>query len=137
MASIKKRPSGPWRARYRGDAGKEHARHFSRRIDAQRWLDGQTASIVTGQYVDPKAGRMTVCEYAATWLRSQVGRTRMLENADTALRVHILPRLGDLPLASVTRSGIGMAVHRRGRTALGLQRLVESLAGSEDRPAHP
>ena len=32
--SIAKRPSGRWRARYRDDAGKEHARHFDRKIDA-------------------------------------------------------------------------------------------------------
>jgi integrase len=85
---------------------KEHARHFDRRVDAQRWIDEQTAAIVTGQYVDPKAGRMIVRAYAAAWQRSQVGRIRTLENADTALRVHILPRLGDLPLASVTRSDV-------------------------------
>ena len=31
MASIKKRETGKWRARYRDDAGKEHARHFDGR----------------------------------------------------------------------------------------------------------
>jgi hypothetical protein len=54
MASIKKREDGQWRARYRDAAGKEHARHFVRRVDAQRWIDETTASVVTGQYVDPK-----------------------------------------------------------------------------------
>jgi hypothetical protein len=83
MSSIKKRPNGAWRARYRDDAGKEHARHFDRRVDAQRWLDEQTAAIVTGQYVHPKAGRVTVREYAVLWERSQVGRTRTLEIRDS------------------------------------------------------
>jgi len=59
MASITRRPDGRWRARYRDDAGKEHARHFARKVDARRWLDETTASIVTGAYVDPKAGRVT------------------------------------------------------------------------------
>ena len=36
-----------WRARYRDDAGKEHARHFDRKVAAQHWLDEVTASIVT------------------------------------------------------------------------------------------
>ena len=36
MASISKRENGQWRARYRDDAGKEHARHFARKVDAQR-----------------------------------------------------------------------------------------------------
>jgi integrase len=37
MASIRKRPGGQYRARYRDPAGKEHARHFARKVDAQRW----------------------------------------------------------------------------------------------------
>lgn len=49
-----------WRARYRDDAGKEHARHFERRVDGQKWLDGQTAALVTGTHVPPKAAKMTV-----------------------------------------------------------------------------
>jgi len=59
MASITKRPDGVWRARYRDEAGREHAKHFPRKVDAQRWLDEVTAAVVTGQYVDPKAGRIT------------------------------------------------------------------------------
>ena len=38
--NVAKRPNGKWRARYRDDADKEHARHFDRKVDAQRWLDG-------------------------------------------------------------------------------------------------
>ncbi|WP_237841927.1 malate:quinone oxidoreductase [Cellulosimicrobium cellulans] len=35
MASIKRRPNGMWRARYRDEADKEHAKHFARKVDAQ------------------------------------------------------------------------------------------------------
>ncbi len=56
MASIAKRVDGKYRARYRDSAGSEHAKHFSRRADAQRWLDEVTAAVVTGQYVDPRSG---------------------------------------------------------------------------------
>ncbi len=48
MASIAKRPDGQWRARYRDGAGREHSKHFDRKVDAQRWLDETTASVVTG-----------------------------------------------------------------------------------------
>ena len=30
-----------WRARYVDDRGREHAKHFDRKTDAQRWLDGR------------------------------------------------------------------------------------------------
>lgn len=35
MASIQKRDNGRWRARYRDAAGREHAKHFDRKTDAQ------------------------------------------------------------------------------------------------------
>jgi hypothetical protein len=38
-----------WRARYRDAAGKEHERHFERKIDAQKWLDQVTASQIAGR----------------------------------------------------------------------------------------
>lgn len=72
MPSIAKRPDGRWRARYRDETGREHARHFSRKVDAQRWLDEVTASVVTGQYVDPRAGRVTFDSYFLTWASRQV-----------------------------------------------------------------
>src|SRR5215213_7461633 len=53
MASIARRPDGTYRPRYRDEHGKEHARHFKRKVDAQRWLDEVTAAVQTGTYVDP------------------------------------------------------------------------------------
>lgn len=60
MASIKRRPDGVWRARYRDEAGKEHARHFARKVDGQAWLDEQTAALVSGTHVAPRKARITV-----------------------------------------------------------------------------
>jgi integrase len=72
MASIARRPDGTWRPRYRDAEGKEHARHFARKADAQRWLDEVTATVVTGMYVDPKARRITLSAFYATWAARQV-----------------------------------------------------------------
>src|SRR4051812_13781460 len=70
--NIAKRPNGKWRARYRDDTGNERARHFDRKIDAQRWLDNVTASVVTGTYADPKAGRVTFAAFFGEWSARQV-----------------------------------------------------------------
>jgi integrase len=72
VSSIAKRPDGRWRARYRDDAGRERAQHFTRKVDAQRWLDDVTAAVVTGNYVDPKAGSITFAAYFAEWSARQV-----------------------------------------------------------------
>ncbi|MGF6822422.1 integrase [Microbacterium sp. ZKA21] len=85
MASIKQRPDGVWRARYRDDAGKEHARHFKLKRDAQRWLDEVAASVVTGQYVDPKAGSVRWSSWAADWIARQSWATGTTDAARTAV----------------------------------------------------
>ncbi len=72
MARIQRRPDGRWRARYRDAAGKEHAKHFGRKAEAQRWLDEVTADTVTGHYVDPRAGRLTFDAYCLEWSSRQV-----------------------------------------------------------------
>ncbi|MEV7692499.1 site-specific integrase [Microbacterium sp. NPDC089189] len=71
MASIKQRPDGVWRARYRDADGREHAKHFPLKRDAQRWIDEVTTSVVTGQYVDPRAGSITWDEWVRTWSERQ------------------------------------------------------------------
>lgn len=106
MASIAKRPNGKWRARYRDEAGKEHSRHFPRKVDAQRWLDEVTASVVTGQYVAPDAGRMTFREYAEDWRRAQVHRPTSAEKVESILRLHAYPVLGNLELRAVLPSHV-------------------------------
>jgi len=115
MASIKRRPDGQWRARYRDDAGKEHARHFTRKVDGQKWLDEVTASVVTGQYVDPSAGRVTFSGYYAQWSVRQVwvpGTERAMSLAARSVT------FADLPLGRVRRSHVEQWV--KGMTAAGL-----------------
>lgn len=72
MASIKQRPNGVWRARYRDQNGKEHTKHEKTKRAAQRWLDEQTAAIITGQWADPGAGRATWDDWVARWVGMQV-----------------------------------------------------------------
>lgn len=103
MANIQKRPNGKWRARYRDDAGREHARHFVRKVDAQRWLDDVTASIKTGQYVDPAAGRITFAEYFADWSRRQI----WVSGTERAMRLAVdSATFGDVALSSLRRSHV-------------------------------
>jgi integrase len=106
MASIKKRvnrPSKPWQLRYRDpDTGKELSQHFARRVDAQRRLDEVTASVVAGNYVDPKAGRVAFAEYADEWLTTKADvAASTLENIRGRLNKHAKPFFGEMRIASV------------------------------------
>ena len=75
MASIKQRSDGVWRARYRDADGQEHARHFKLKRDAQRWLDEVATSVVTGMYVDPRAGAALWSTWTAAWIDGKRGPT--------------------------------------------------------------
>jgi integrase len=84
MANIQRRPDGRWRARYRDEMNREHAKHFDRKVDAQRWLDEVTAAVVTGTYVDPKAGRVNFATWWREWSQRQVWKRGTRLTADQA-----------------------------------------------------
>jgi integrase len=106
MASVKRRPDGQWRARYRDAAGKEHAKHFSRKVDAQDWLDQVTASVVTGTYVSPKTARTTVAGWCATWLAGYATRRPSTVKSAAGHIAHIKAEFGSMPLAAVRPSNV-------------------------------
>jgi integrase len=103
MASIQRRPDGRWRARYRDESGREHARHFDRKVDARRWLDEQAASIVTGQYVDPAAGRVTFRAFFDDWSQRQVWAPGTVTHMNLVARS---VSFGDMPLKAIRGSHI-------------------------------
>lgn len=106
MASIKKRDSGKWRARYRDSAGKEYSRHFTRKVDAQTWLDDVTASVVSGTYVDPKTARTTVGDWCDTWLEGyRTRRPSTVRQAEVHI-AHIRAAFGSQRLADVKPSQV-------------------------------
>jgi len=141
MANIgPKRTDGTYRARYRDRAGKEHARHFKRRVDAQRWLDETTASIVTGVYVAPGAGRITFRDYGEAWRTVQIHREGTVVMLEGALRRHVYPVIGDRPLESVVPSDIqllvkGMERNLSPRSVIVIYRYVSTIfkAATRDR----
>jgi hypothetical protein len=95
-----------WRARYRDVAGREHERHFARKIDAQRWLDGVTASMVSGAYVDPRTARTTMAQWCASWLAGYATRRpSTVRQAHVHVR-QIVAEFGAVPLSAVRPSHV-------------------------------
>ncbi len=121
MASLARRPNGRWRPRYRDAAGKQHARHFDRMVDAQAWLDSVTTSVLTGASVDPERTRVTLAEWAGQWLESKVDLEPTTRRCyETSLQVHILPVWGPVRLGDITHQGIASwvaALSRSGKSA--------------------
>ncbi|MGD1255343.1 tyrosine-type recombinase/integrase [Mycobacterium seoulense] len=77
--------------------GSEHARAFTRKADAQSWLDTEiTTKFATGTYVDPQRGKVTFASYYKDWSSRQVWVSGTVHSMDLAAK-------------SVTFGSIGLA----------------------------
>lgn len=113
--SVKQRPNGKWRARYRDLTGKEHARHFELKRDAQEWLDEATAKLVTGTWTAPKNTKITTGEWLDRWLEGYGGRKSTVSQARVHVRL-IRQEFGPRPLASIKPSDVRAWTNRLGET---------------------
>jgi|SRR5450756_1381177 len=103
---VREKEVDVWRARYRDNAGKEHARHFDRKVDAQKWLDEQTASLVAGTHVAPKTAKMTLGEWCDTWLEGYATRRPSTVRQARVHIVQIRVEFGGMRLSTVRPSHV-------------------------------
>ena len=109
-----------WLAEWKVD-GRARTRTFDRKLDAERHLAVTVTSQLSGAYVDPASGRITVAAYAERWLAEQPQlRAGSRERYRSHLDCHILPALGKAPLGDVRRTAV--------------QSLVSALAAGELAP---
>jgi integrase len=93
-----------WRSRYVDDHGIEHQKNFARKLDAHRWLDGQTTALGTGRHVAPRDAQITVAQWCATWRAGYRGHR---DNSVEGARKHInriVDEFGDVPLSALRPS---------------------------------
>ncbi len=90
----------------------EHTRRFPKKVEAQRWLDETTAAVVTGQYVDPKAGQTTFKEYAEQWRAVQVHRPTTRNHYEMHLRRYAYPSFGARAMSEILPSDVQRWVKR-------------------------
>ncbi|HKG50908.1 MAG TPA: tyrosine-type recombinase/integrase [Actinomycetales bacterium] len=111
--NIARRPDGRWRARHRDASGREHARHFDRKLDATRWLAGVEVAKSRGEWVDPALARIRFGDWARTWLDAQVQlKPSTRERYAVALRCHVLPIWERVPLAAMTHADVAAWVQQ-------------------------
>lgn len=104
FGSVRKLPSGRWQAGYWHNGARFTAeRTFDAKADAQAWLSSVETDIGRGGWIDPGAGIVTLGTFALLWLagRSDLRPTTRAKYAGL-LRLHIVPALGNAPIAKVT-----------------------------------
>jgi len=96
-----------WRVRWVDpETGHTRTELFGRRSDAERHDANMQADISRGQYVDPRAGKLTVADYAEHWRSTLLHRGSTAERTERVLRRHVVPVIGALPLSQVRHSHI-------------------------------
>lgn len=99
MGSIDKSPSGRWRARYRDPSGKQRAKTFDKKSDAQRFLAQAETDVVSGNWRDPALEKITYRDWVEEWWATTVNlRPSTRVRDDAYLRNHILPRFANYEL---------------------------------------
>lgn len=89
MATVKRSPNGKkWRARWYDPSGKECAKDFELKRDANRHAADMEASKARGQYVDPH-DKTTVSAYAWQWAAARPHNRRTARRTASLLRNHV------------------------------------------------
>jgi integrase len=104
FGSLRRLPSGRWQVRYRDRAGRFQTAPvtFARKSDAARHLALVEADLERGEWTNPRLGRSTFAEWADDWLATTVHlRARTRAGYVAALRTHVLPAFGELPIARI------------------------------------
>ena len=98
MASIEKRERAGkpyYRARYRDLDDVQRTKHFTRKVDAERFTTTVEADKLRGTYRDPDAGKERFKAYATAWLAAQTFDESTREAVELRLRLHAFPVLGN------------------------------------------
>lgn len=95
-----------WRARWVEAGGREREKLFARKTDAEDYLDNVTAAVVTDQYVAPEGGDVLVGSVLDRFMAGVDVKRSTRQGYESAVKAHIRPRWGAVPLKAVTVSGI-------------------------------
>jgi integrase len=91
-----------WQARWRDPAGAQRSKNFDRRVDAERHLTTVEARKLAGTYVDPRAGRLRLGDFAELTMVGWLNRRDSTKARDDSyLNSLILPAFANVSLGAV------------------------------------
>ncbi|MBF6358381.1 site-specific integrase [Nocardia higoensis] len=127
-----------YQVRYRKPDGKQtKKRGFRRKIDAEQFAATVEVKKLTGDYIAPSLGRITVGELAPNWLQrkeSQVAPSNF-RTLDSAWRVHVAPRWAHRPVADIDLGEVETWIGDMSRSGSGATTVIRAygvLAGILD-----
>lgn len=93
---------GSWQARYRDPTGKQTAKNFKKKSEADDFLDDVRTRVRRRTYNDPKRGEITLEAWWALWWPAQPTRAVTTTNRKLSnWNAHIKPKWGKWPLCDL------------------------------------
>jgi integrase len=115
MPSFRKLPSGKWQAAVKHPSGKRHTRTDPLKRVVVEWATELEAQIRRGEFIDPKAGKMTLAGWWAKWSELQKVEPTTASKRETHWRLYVEPAFGAWPLTSIQSWDVESWVARMGR----------------------
>ncbi|MFE3375806.1 tyrosine-type recombinase/integrase [Streptomyces anulatus] len=98
-----------WTVRYRepsGVGGRQRERSFDKKWQADAYAARIQRDKYEGLFLDPRRGQIPLRAFAEQWLERLAVSDSTYRNYESFLRIHLLPQLGDRPLAGIQRGDI-------------------------------
>jgi integrase len=97
----------PYLARFRDRDGKQKKKWFALLRDAVAWHENSTASVKTGEYVDPQRGKATLGALIDEWLASKVNlKPSTRAGYESVIKMQVRPRWGNVRVDRVEHEDI-------------------------------
>ncbi|HEV7932354.1 MAG TPA: site-specific integrase [Actinomadura sp.] len=101
---VRQLPSGRWQVRYQGpdEIDRPAPTTFASKTEANRWLTLKEAEIVTGDWLNPDAGRVSFREYAQAWVSERPNlRPKTVERYEGLIRLYLVPTFGNSAVGDI------------------------------------
>lgn len=108
MASLHRRDNGRWKVAYRDPGGRQRAKTFRTKREAERFRVHIEEAIERGSWRDPNDGKRTIGSLAEVWFHEKQAETKpgTWLNYQSILNRHVLPTFGEVEVGRVTPTSI-------------------------------
>ena len=93
---------GAWQTRWRDPAGRQRAKNFDRKVDAERYLLAMETDKLRGRYTDPRLAKTALADWMVEYQATRVNLALQTRERDEAtVRNHVLPAFGSWAIGSI------------------------------------
>lgn len=129
MAHVRRHPNATdrWQVRYVDPSGKERAKSFLRKSDAERFLVSVETDKLRGDWVDPRLAKTSFEEWTGRWWGATSHlKTYTRDGYESLLRVHVFPRSAQSSLGSIQAVDIREWLADLDRSGLSVSRIRQA-----------